>query len=364
MLLCVFFLVLSVPFATAVKQRICGIVGQAVFLNPGYLGDISKNETLWIFIHGNKNSVNILDYYPGRSTEYPNGQFNSRLQYNASSGGMRVLDLRPEDQGNFIFRVNGKDKSTVNLIVNSKLTNNLTRSNSNIASSTIQLSCEIARCILEYQWQKDGKEIPQRYQLVDNNRRLVIPSALKNDCGTYTCIANSTDRIVQEKYTLIIYGFIWADYLIVGAAIIGLVVSSISHVAWWILQKKQRNQVFQRLLHPLIICIFLTLVTTIIVLIFWIGIKGADFLVVVALTTISSWFLIRFACCVNLKLSCLFAQQQQKEGLQSLVGLDTTVVIPISLVILKKEIQQSGIRNNESNMADAERLGDNGALQS
>ncbi|XP_059826680.1 uncharacterized protein LOC132394485 isoform X3 [Hypanus sabinus] len=310
MLLCVFFLVLSVPFATAVKQRICGIVGQAVFLNPGYLGDISKNETLWIFIHGNKNSVNILDYYPGRSTEYPNGQFNSRLQYNASSGGMRVLDLRPEDQGNFIFRVNGKDKSTVNLIVNS---------------------------------------------------------------------------------------FIWADYLIVGAAIIGLVVSSISHVAWWILQKKQRNQVFQRLLHPLIICIFLTLVTTIIVLIFWIGIKGADFLVVVALTTISSWFLIRFACCVNLKLSCLFAQQQQKEGLQSLVGLDTTVVIPISLVILKKEIQQSGqgcytsdltwtitvsflcccviigcgclplcrsIRNNESNMADAERLGDNGALQS
>ncbi|XP_048472403.1 uncharacterized protein LOC125486895 isoform X2 [Rhincodon typus] len=83
-----------------------------------------------------------------------------------------------------------------------KLSNLLILSSCSFPHSAIMLTCNVSGHPHEYQWLKDGGNISQHHQLVEENRSLIILNAGKDDRGTYICIAINPVSSVQAHYTL------------------------------------------------------------------------------------------------------------------------------------------------------------------
>ncbi|XP_072886426.1 uncharacterized protein [Hemitrygon akajei] len=118
---------------------------------------------------------------------------------------------------------------------------------------------------------------------------------------------------------------------------------------------KRRTTTIELLLflfQSLINCNILSVVATFVALISWIAIKGAAFISVVALCTVSVLFLAIITPIVILKFSCSFnGRFQGKKGSQPFTDFSGFIIFPISITILKEEIQQNYQSCPTSNLA-------------
>ncbi|XP_072886370.1 HEPACAM family member 2-like isoform X3 [Hemitrygon akajei] len=348
MLFCSHFLLLFLlpSLGAAEKQKVViGTIGSSVFLDPEHQGDLSRSEILWTFTGSNKSTVTILDYVPDEPVEEPNEQFRSRLQFNASTGCLLVDRIKPEDQGVYNFDVDERRTTTIELLIFYKLSKTLIRSYS-APGYTIQLTCEVKGHPQKYKWQRNGGEISQRHWLINENRSLVILTDLTGECGTYTCVASNPVSSAQANYTLNPPGVSGEDSIIIIASIMGLVSSLVSHSGFLLLSclERKSNRVFQSLIN----CNILSVVATFVALISWIAIKGAAFISVVALCTVSALFLAIITPIVILKFGCSFnGKFQRTKGSQPFIALSGFIIIPISITVLKEEIQQNTCRTSQ-----------------
>ncbi|XP_062904331.1 uncharacterized protein LOC134346703 [Mobula hypostoma] len=319
-----------------------GTIGSSGFLDPGHQGDLSRSEILWTFTGSNKSLVTILDHVPDKPVEKPYEQFRSRLQFNASTGCLLVNRIKPEDQGVYNFVVDERRTTTIELLLFYKLSKTFIRSYS-VAGNTIQLTCEVDGNPHKYEWLKNGGKISQHHWLINESRSLIISTDLTNECGTYTCVASNPVSSVQANYTLNPPGSSGEDSIIIITSITGLVSSLVSHGGFLLLLwlEKKSKQVFQSLIN----CNILSVVGTLVALISWIVIKGAVFIPVVTLCTVSALFLAKITPIVILKFGCSFnGRFQGKKGSQPFIDLSGFIIFPILITILKEEIQQ----NNQS----------------
>ncbi|XP_072115101.1 uncharacterized protein [Mobula birostris] len=345
MWLCSHFLLLVLLASLGAPEKwkvVNGTIGSSVFLDPEHEGDLSRSEILWTFTGSNKSLVTILDYVPDEPVEKPYEQFRSRLQFNASTGCLLVDRIKPEDQGVYNFVVDERRTTTIELLLFYKLLKTFIRSYSN-PGNTMQLTCEVDGNPHKYEWLKNGGKISQRHWLIDENRSLIILTDLTNECGKYTCVATNPVSSVQANYTINPPGISGEDSIIIIASITALVSSLVSYNGFlprlWL--KKKSNQVFQSLVN----CNILSVVGSFIALISWIAIKGAVFIPVVALCTVSALLLAIITPIVILKFGCSFnGKFQGKKGSQHFIALSGFIIIPISITVLKEEIQE----NNQS----------------
>ncbi|XP_072115111.1 uncharacterized protein [Mobula birostris] len=305
MLFCSHFLSLFLLLSLGTSEKwkvVNGTIGSSVFLDPEHQGDLSRSEILWTFTGSNICCVPILDYVPDEPVEQSNEQFRSRLQFNASTGCLLVDRIKSEDQGVYNFDVDGRRTTTIELLLFAKLSKALISYSA--PSYTIQLTCEIDGKPQKYEWLRNGREVSQRHWLINENRSLIILTDLTGECGTYTCVASNPVSSVQANYTL-------------------------------------NPPVFQSLVN----CNILSVVGSFIALISWIAIKGAVFISVVALCTVSALFLAIITPIVILKFGCSFTGNfLGKKGSQPFIAMSGFIIIPISLTLLKEEIQE----NNQS----------------
>ncbi|XP_051899878.1 carcinoembryonic antigen-related cell adhesion molecule 6-like isoform X2 [Pristis pectinata] len=220
-------------------------------------------------------------------------------------------------------------QTSYNLTIYVKLLKISIQSNSSSSGSTIQLTCEVSGNALSYQWLKDGKEIPQYYQLKNGNRSLIISSASKSDSGTYTCKATNSVSSVQTNYNLTINGYLWEDSIITIVSVTGLLSSLVLVVGFLIVgcSARKLKQVSQRL----VIYNALPLIATFIALIFWIAFKGAAFISLLALSIVLFWLLCVIAPIVTPKLGISFNWSIQEKK-----SFDTSTFIwsiPIALLV-------------------------------
>ncbi|XP_072115103.1 uncharacterized protein [Mobula birostris] len=329
MLFCSHFisLVLLASLGAPEKWKVVnGTIGSSFFLDPEHEGDLSRSEILWTFTGSNKSLVTILDHVPDKPVEKPYEQFRSRLQFNASTGCLLVYRIKPEDQGVYNFVVDERRTTTIELLLFYKLSKIFIRSYS-VAGNTIQLTCEVDGNPHKYEWLKNGGEISQRHWLINESRSLILTD-FANVCRTYTCVASNPISLVQANYT-------------VNPP--GLVSSLVSYSGFLLLSclEKKSKQVFQSLVN----CNILSVVGTFVALISWIVIKGAVFIPVVALCTVSALLLAIITPIDILKFGCSFnGKFQGKKGSQPFIALSGFIIIPISITVLKEEIQQ----NNQS----------------
>ncbi|XP_072115114.1 hemicentin-1-like isoform X2 [Mobula birostris] len=349
MLLCSHFLLLFLLPSLGAPEKwkvVNGTIGSSVFLDPEHEGDLSRSEILWTFTGSNKSLVTILDYVPDEPVEKPSEQFRSRLQFNASTGCLLVDRIKPEDQGVYNFVVDERRTTTIELLLFYKLSKTFIRSYS-ITGNTIQLTCEVNGNPQKYEWLKNGGKISQRHWLINESRSLIILTDLTNVCGMYTCVATNPVSSIQANYTLNPPGISGEDSIIIIASITGLVSSVVSHSGILLLSwlEKKSNQVFQSLIN----CNILSVVGTFVALISWIVIKGAVFIPVVALCTVSALFLAIITPTDILKFGCSFTGKfLGKKGSQPFIALSGFIIIPISITVLKEEIQQNNRNRNAS----------------
>ncbi|XP_062903541.1 uncharacterized protein LOC134346160 isoform X1 [Mobula hypostoma] len=344
MLFCTHFLSLFLLPSLGTSENwkvVNGTIGSSVFLDPEHQGNLSRSEILWTFTGSNRCCVPILDYVPDEPVEQSNEQFRSRLQFNASTGCLLVDGIKSEDQGVYNFDVDGRRTTTIELLLFAKLSKALISYSA--PGYTIQLTCEVDGKPQKYEWLRNGREMSQRHWLINENRSLIILTDLAGECGTYTCVASNPVSSVQANYTLNPPGISGEDSIIIIASITGLVLSLLSHSGFllrsWL--KKKSNQVFQ----SLVIWNILSVVGTFVALISWIAIKGAVFISVVALCTVSALFLAIITSIVILKFGCSFnGNFLGKNGSQPFIDLSGFIIIPISITLLKEEVQQ----NNQS----------------
>ncbi|XP_041069466.1 uncharacterized protein LOC121291884 [Carcharodon carcharias] len=188
---------------------------------------------------------------------------------------------------------------------------------------------------------------------MNRNRSLIIPSARKGDCGTYTCIAINPVSFTQADYTLTIYGISPEQIIIVAASIIGLMFSTGAFlgimVLCWLKGETRQASVMnvRRWFLILLISNILSLVAIVIALISWIAIKGASFVAVVALIVgVILLVLALTATIATWNLGCLCIKEfLKRSGFR--VSLDASslicslTVIVISIPTLAEEIQQN-----------------------
>ncbi|XP_032903587.1 uncharacterized protein LOC116990155 [Amblyraja radiata] len=105
----------------AKMKEVIGILGSSVLLDPKIKVDPNKNEILWTFVASNKNRDIIMDHIPNIATMEPSDQFKNRLQFFASSGGLRINGLKASDQGDYIFSVDGQEFRVMQLLLNDKI---------------------------------------------------------------------------------------------------------------------------------------------------------------------------------------------------------------------------------------------------
>ncbi|XP_059827189.1 uncharacterized protein LOC132394799 [Hypanus sabinus] len=324
---------------TVRSKEVIGTIGSSALLDPEHQGDLSRSEILWIFTGSNKSPVTILDYVPDKPVEEPNEQFRSRLQFNASTGFLRVDRIKPEDQGVYNFEVDERRTTTIELLLFYELSKTLIRSYS-APGYTIQLTCEVDGNPQKYEWLRNGEKISQHHLLINGNRSLVILTDLTGECGTYTCVATNPVGSTQANYTINLPGASGEDSIIIIASITGLLSSLVSHSGFLLLSwlEKKSNQVFQ----SLIICNILSVVATFVALISWVAIKGAAFISVVALCIVSALFLAIITTIAIPKFSCFFSGRfQGKKGSQPSIDFSGFIIFPILITILKEEIQQN-----------------------
>ncbi|XP_072115178.1 uncharacterized protein [Mobula birostris] len=183
-------------------------------------------------------------------------------------------------------------------------------------------------------------------QLLDGNKSLVIRSASRSDCGTYTCNVTNPVSTVQANYSLAIHGLLLADIIIVVSSITGIISSTVSLTGLIILYYLSR-ELKQGSQKPLFICNDLSLVTISIALIFRIVLKGAASEAVVVLVVVFA--LLAFNVCLaisfwNLGCECVrkFIDCTDVRTLINFCGIMSSIIVLVfSIVILAEEIHQS-----------------------
>ncbi|XP_067865080.1 HEPACAM family member 2-like [Heterodontus francisci] len=254
----------------------------------------------------NGSEMGVLQFHAGASKPSLMNKYIGRLDFDPANGSFVLHHLTSEDTGLYILSINLQDNPvrTVQLRIMDELSKPSILSNSSSLYSTVQLTCDVFGNPHEYQWQKDGGEISQHHQLINGNRSLIIPSATKGDCGTYTCIATNPIGSTQADYTLIIYGLPSKQIVIVVASIAGLMLSSVSLIGLLLLccLKRESSQASLRHDKHLFLSLFssntLSLVAIFIALASWIAIKGAGPLSVVTLCLVA--ILLAFAVTVTI----------------------------------------------------------------
>ncbi|XP_072887280.1 uncharacterized protein [Hemitrygon akajei] len=304
---------------------------------------------------GNVTSMEpFLQFHVGSKEPSLINKYLRRIDFSPSNGSLVFRNLTYADAGCYRLSINLRANIIHYVCLNiiDKLSKPSIWINGSSLHSTIQLSCNVDGDPLSYQWRKDGREVSQD-QLLDSNQSLVIPSASRSDCGTYTCDVTNPVSTVQASYPLTIHGLPLVETIIVVTSIIGIVFSVVSFFGLLLLcffrREKERDSLRQLkyLFLLLFICNTLSLLVISIALISWIAIKGAAsasvvalFIVVVLLPlnvclTITIW---NQGCqCIRTFLDCT--------GLRASIDLcgimSSIIVIAISIVILAEEIQQS-----------------------
>ncbi|XP_051899432.1 immunoglobulin superfamily member 10-like isoform X2 [Pristis pectinata] len=193
--------------AEVVWEKMNGVLGSSVLLDPGAKVDPSKQEIIWTFIASHKSPVTILHHIPGyMKRAEPSKHFWSRLQFNLSNGSLIVNGLKPGDRGDYSLMVDDHELKITRLSLFSNLSEALILTTSISLGSTIGLTCNVSGDPHQFRWWKDGGEVSRRHQLIDGNRTLVIPNASRRDNGAYVCVATNPVSCIQTHYPLIIPG--------------------------------------------------------------------------------------------------------------------------------------------------------------
>ncbi|XP_067865337.1 uncharacterized protein [Heterodontus francisci] len=330
--------------------------GSSVFF-PGVDEDQKDQVEVFRWKVSNGNIENgtrmaVLQFHAGAPKPSLIKKYIGRLDFDPANGSFVLHHLTSEDTGLYILFMNLQDKPvrTVQLRIMDKLSKPSILSNSSSLYSTVQLTCDVFGNPHEYQWQKDGGEISQHHQLINGNRSLIIPSATKGDCGTYTCIATNPIGSTQADYTLIIYGLPSKQIVIVVASIAGLMLSSVSLIVLLLLccLKRESSQASLRHDKLLFLSLFssntLSFVAIFIALASWIAIKGAGPLSVVTLCLVAILLALAVTAAIAVWNSgCLCIERLRgNTGFRASLSLICSfIVMVISIVILAEEIQQS-----------------------
>ncbi|XP_072115151.1 uncharacterized protein [Mobula birostris] len=205
-------------------KEVIGILNSSILLDPGLRVDPSKNEIVWTFF-GNS----ILHHVPDHTITEHSEQFKSRLEFSNSNGALTINGLTPRDGGSYSFIVNEEEMKILELLIYEKLSEaSIFVGYYKFLGFTVQLTCDVSGDPDERQWQKDGEEISQRYQLIDENMTLVIQRALVSDCGSYTCVAKNPISSIRGDHSIILHGLSNIDAIAVIVLTAGLVISSAS----------------------------------------------------------------------------------------------------------------------------------------
>ncbi|XP_066455365.1 uncharacterized protein [Eleutherodactylus coqui] len=117
---------------------------------------------------------------------WSHNHWDPRLHLNTSSGCWRLADARKDDSCLYVlWRHNssgGFRRSTAITVLDPVLISNIT-SNSSRLGQDIAVSVQFSGEEATVTWEADGGSLPHRYQLIDDNRTLIIPSAQREDAG-------------------------------------------------------------------------------------------------------------------------------------------------------------------------------------
>ncbi|XP_078422812.1 hepatic and glial cell adhesion molecule-like isoform X1 [Cetorhinus maximus] len=279
------------------RNEVFGVIGSSVLLDPECSDNLSNSNVIWTFNGNNGNPVNILDYAPGHrdyQKEEPNEHFKSRLQFNTFNGSLMVNNLKSSDQGLYTIIADENWKWSTDLKLIAPLSKPLIFSNSTYIDTTIELICQVsARRVRSIQWWKDNKVIMngQRYQLVQNNSKLIISKAMKSDCGIYICTVEDTVSKKNNSYSLAIYGLPELHYYTIGLSIAALTTLASAAFAGRIHSLMQEQiespRLFEGVLKVLRFLPVLSFVLLIGSFVCWMRVQGADELTVFLLVLLS-----------------------------------------------------------------------------
>ncbi|XP_062904251.1 natural killer cell receptor 2B4-like [Mobula hypostoma] len=351
-----FSLLLQLGVIGAEGSTVSGARGSSVLLDPGVKVNPKKNEILWTFISSHKTPLTILHHIPSfPKWAEPSKQFNFRLQFIQSNGSLMVNRLQAGDQGDYSFTMDGRQLNVISLLIFDELPKPSIWINGSSWHSTIQLSCNVDGDSPSYQWRKDGREVSQD-QLLDGNKILVIRSASRRDCGTYTCVVTNPVSTVQANYLLTIHDLCLVENVsesIAHLSIHGIVFSAVSFIGFLLLcclrNELEKGSLRQpkHLFLLLCTCDTLSLVVIFMALISWIAIKGAASASVIALYIVV--VLLPLNVCLTITIRNLGCQRIRKflvrTDLRALIyfcGIMRLIpALIFSIVVLAEKIQQS-----------------------
>ncbi|XP_059826685.1 uncharacterized protein LOC132394487 isoform X2 [Hypanus sabinus] len=185
--------------------------------------------------------------------------------------------------------------------------------------------------------EEPNEQFGSRLQFNVSTGCLLVDRTKPEDQGFYNFFI---DGRRTKTIQLLLFDASGEDCIIIIASIAGLVSSLVSHSGFLVLSRLEKNS--KRVFQSLIICNILSVVATFAALISWIAIKGAAFISVVALCTVSALFLAIITPNVVLKFGCSFNEKfQRTKDSQPFIALSGFIIIPISITVIKEEIQQN-----------------------
>ncbi|XP_060706454.1 uncharacterized protein LOC132832452 isoform X3 [Hemiscyllium ocellatum] len=257
--------------------------GSSVFF-PG-VDEEQKNKAQhfrWKFSNGNAEdgiTKPVLQFQRGDMQPSVLKMYRGRLDFFRNNGSLILHHLTSSDEGLYTLQINLQNSTAqaIHLRVIDELPQPSIFSNSSSLHSTIMLICVVSDQPQEYQWQKDGGNISEYHLLVNENRSLIIPNAQKNTCGVYTCIVINPVSSRQADYIVTIYGIASEQYVIIAAAIVGLIFSAVSFVTLMLqccLNEELSNQAQKKFFLILLVGNIISLIAILIALISWLCIQG------------------------------------------------------------------------------------------
>ncbi|XP_072115187.1 HEPACAM family member 2-like isoform X1 [Mobula birostris] len=184
-------------------ERMNGMIGSSVLLDPKVKADPSNEEIIWTFIARHRSPLTILHHIPDYlKWAEPSVQFRSRLGFIPSNGSLMINGLKAGDQGDYSFTAADRTLKIIQLFLFRPLSEDLIAINTIFIGSTIQLTCKVDGDPLEYQWWKNGVQVSHNDQMIDGNRTLLIQNDAWNERATYVCVASNPVSSVRKDYIL------------------------------------------------------------------------------------------------------------------------------------------------------------------
>ncbi|XP_038671407.1 uncharacterized protein LOC119975689 isoform X1 [Scyliorhinus canicula] len=275
LLLLLGFFLLQPAHGKAGRKEVVAAIGLSVLLDPENKADLRNSEILWTFTGSDGNLVTILDYVPNHPIEEPNKHFKSRLHFNPFHGSLRLNSLKLSDQGVYTINVEDKLLRRIDLKLIEPLSEPLI--NYTYVGTTIILACQVsAGKATSIVWRKGVEVIKngQRYQLVQNNSKLIISEPSKSDYGIYTCIVENRVSKNNQSYTLAISSIVSLHYytkIFSFSALIAAVAAMICKIILFLAEVRTTSlPVLQYILQVLQ---FLFLIGA---FVFWMRVEGAS----------------------------------------------------------------------------------------